>query len=409
MKKLFMLTVSAFLILSFQIPVSAKVHVGGLVTLDLSYNRWDTDGALNESAGEPQGTDDWQQLWITVPDHSRLNCRWENDTGDKGMFIELGLGSSASRAFVYTRQAYGWWQINPMFKLIAGQTYGSFSTLNPAQFLVMGTEWTPDSSSGDVEFVNLEEDWTPQLRLESRFNDMITWKIAAVDNRASHSLFRLSGNEENAWPRIDSMLSLKFSRVYVESGFSWAKGKRDESGQNPEVESSFDIFAFVLGFKFRFDAGPFFLAGKGMYGRTFADRGSGLAAFRYSGFDVLGPEYFLHLNLEDSQDIAFGVKAGFKFGRHSSFNLLYGYQNTRGVLAWFDGAQWQEGTQKWTRHVVGITIPVFVGRIFIISPRLLLYDWGNYDFDEDLSLLLGYSDIKMGRKIVGGVSFTVVF
>ncbi|MFC1884174.1 hypothetical protein ACFL2O_05330 [Thermodesulfobacteriota bacterium] len=409
MRRFSIFTVWVSLCLCFAMPAMAKVHVGGLVTLDASYQRWDSDGALNQSAGEPRGSDDWQQLGIVVPDHTRLNGRWENVYMNLGLFLELGLGSSASGSFIYLRNAYGWYKINSMFKLIAGQTYGSFSTMNPAQFLVLGADWTPDSSAGDIEFANFEEDWLPQLRLETRFNDMITWKIAAVDNRAAHTFFGLAGNEENAWPRIDSMLSLKFDRVYVESGFSWSKGKRDEGGQNPGAETSFDVFAFVLGFKFRFDVGPFFLAGKGMYGRAFADRGAGLAAFIYSGFDVLGPEYFVRLSLEDSQDIAFGLKAGFRFGHHSSINLLYGYQNTEGVLTWFDGEDWQSAEQEWTRHVVGITAPIILARIFIITPRLLLYDWGNYELDEDLNVLMGLEDVKLGREIVGGVSFTVVF
>ncbi|MFC1883584.1 hypothetical protein ACFL2O_02330 [Thermodesulfobacteriota bacterium] len=413
MKKILMLMSAAALSLCVAMPATAKVHVGGLVALDFYYHRvTSTDNPLG---GITPGTDDWQQLEIEVPGHSRMNAKWVTDDSDVGMFIELGLGGPNGATGVTLRHAYGWWQIHPMFKLLAGHTDGSFATLNPGQVLGMNAFPPPGLHIIGIGFGNLYEGRIPQLRLETTFNDMITWKIAAADNRAIDD--DIWGNEENVWPRVDTMLALNFGPLYVEPGFSWSKGKHDEGSQGIGAATSFNVFAFALGFKFGF--GPFSLAGEGVYGRNMANA-PGWAAFTFAAVvpvAVWGPEYDNQFDLENSEDIAFWLDAAFKVGP-ADIHLIYGYQNTEGFLTWYDGSDWREGEVQWTRQMLGISVPITVAKIFIIRPELFWYDWGEWDFDDDYlswfntTLPPGapsFRDLPFGDEIVGGVAFTVIF
>jgi len=403
MKKFFILTAAVALCLCVAMPATAKVHVGGLVALDFYYQRFDAEGAMASVTGRPTGTDDWQQLRIEIPGHTRLNANWVNDDGNVGMFIELGLGGPDIANAVTLRHAYGWWQINPMFKLIAGQTDKSFATLNPGQLLGMNAGAPPGLHIIGIGFGNLYEGRNPQLRLETKFNDMITWKIAASTNRATDA--DIAGNEENVYPRVDTMLALNFGPLYIEPGFSWSKGKHDEGSQNIGAATSFNVFAFALGFKF--GVGPFSMAGEGVYGRNLT-RGTGWAAFTPAGFGVQGPEYDNQNDIENSEDMAFWLDAGFKVGP-ADIHLIYGLQDTEGFITWWDGADWREGEVSWTRQMLGISVPITVARVFIIRPELFWYDYGDMDADDDFNAWAGTNDIQCGNEIVGGVVFMVIF
>jgi len=409
MKKIFIFTAAVALCLCVAMPATAKVHVGGLLALDFYYHRFDAEAATNLPAavagGSATDTDDWQQLEIEVPGHTRLNANWVNDDGNVGMFMELGLGGPNGATGVTLRHAYGWWQINPMFKLLAGHTDKSFSTLNPGQLLGMNAGAPPDLHIIGIGFGNMYEGRVPQLRLETKFNDMITWKISACDNRAAGET-DVQGNEESVWPRVDTMLALNFGPVYIEPGFTWSKHKHDEGSQNLGAATSWNTFGFSLGFKF--GVGPFSMAGEGIYGRNLAN-GDGWAYFGPAGYTmgVLGPEYDNQLDLVNSEDAAFWLDAGFKVGP-ADIHLIYGYQDTEGFITWFDG-DWREGEVSWTRQMLGISVPITVARVFIIRPELFWYDWGDQEVDEDLNDFLGVDDVQYGHEIVGGVVFMVIF
>jgi hypothetical protein len=327
-----------------------------------------------------------------------------NDDGNVGMFIELGLGGANGATGVTLRHAYGWWQINPMFKLVAGHTDGSFATLNPGQLLGMNAGAPPDLHIIGIGFGNLYEGRVPQLRLETKFNDMITWKIAAADNHHPATETDVAGNDEAVWPRVDTMLGLNFGPVYVEPGFSWSKHKHDEGSLNQGAATSWNTFAFALGFKF--GVGPFSLAGEGVWGRNLAN-GDGWAAFTGAGFGVYGVEYDNQLDFENSTDTAFWFDAGFKAGP-ADIHVIYGYQKTEGFITWFD-TDWREGEVSWKRQMLGISVPITVARVFVIRPEVFYYDWGDMDADTEFNAWAGTNDVPFGHEIVAGVVFMVVF
>jgi len=404
MKKIFMITVAAVLCLGLAMPAMAKVHMGGIVFLDAYYHRFDSDAARS---GLPvPGTDDWQQLEIEVPGMTRLFGNWVNDDGNVGMYIEFGLGGANGASGVTMRHAYGWWQINPMFKLLVGHTDGSAFTLNPLQLLGMNAPPVGVHVIG-LMFGNMYDGRHPQIRLDTKFNDMITWRVALLDNRATDD--DLWGNEENVWPRVDTCLLMNFGPLYVEPGFMWAKGKNDESGGGIGRASAFTIWAFGLDAKF--SMGPFSIAAEGLIGQNMANgTGYGIVlAPTFSGTFVTGPEYDNHWNFNDSEDILFWVDAAFKAGP-ATIHAIYGFQDTDGFFDWQDGGgEWREGEVEWTRQMLGISVPITVAKVFIIRPELFYYDWGEIEVPSSSRIWTGINDMDMGHEIVGGVQFQVVF
>jgi hypothetical protein len=406
MKKLVVIT-SALLCLCLTVPVSAKVHVGGIVFLDAYYHRFDADAAraLLNLAVYPDQTDDWQQLEIEVPNITRLNANWMNDDGNVGMFVELGLGGANGAAGVVLRHAYGWWQINPMFKLLVGHTDGSFATLNPSQMIgthAQNLAANPIPHVIGLGFGNLYEARVPQIRLETRFNDMVSVKISAVDNRTNAPIV-IAGNEENVWPRIDICVPLNFGPLYLEPGFSWAKGKHDEGSQNIGAGTSFDVWAAVLGI--RYSIGPFTLTAEGTIGENLAND----AYLRPLGVGIFND---INWDLHDSEDIAFFFDLAYKVGP-AEIHAIYGYQSTD-IYTW---AQFisgdpaaptidlREGEIEFETQMLGLSIPITVARTFIIRPEIFYYDWGKRDAPN----WPGLFDYPFGHEIIGGVQFQVVF
>ncbi|MBW1736885.1 MAG: hypothetical protein JRJ69_04830 [Deltaproteobacteria bacterium] len=125
MKKLSILILVLFVCVAFAVPAVAKVTMGGKVYVDTMFIKNDEHFQRNSAAvAAVINSLDASRSWFTidVPGSTRLYGKWTNDAGDVGMHIEIGLrGEEGGAEAVNTRYAYGWWKINPMFKLTVGQ------------------------------------------------------------------------------------------------------------------------------------------------------------------------------------------------------------------------------------------------------------------------------------------------
>jgi len=398
-----MLTVAVVLCLGLAMPAMAKVHMGGIVFLDAYYHRY--DAAAASSAIGPGGTDDWQQTEIEIPGMTRLYGRWVNDDGNVGMYIEFGMGGANGAAGVTMRHAYGWWQINPMFHLLVGHTDGSAFTLNPLQLLGMNAPAVGVHVIG-LMFGNLYDGRHPQIRLDTKFNDMITWRIAVLDNRATDDDFPAGSTEENVYPRVDTCLLMNFGPLYVEPGFMWAKATQDEASRGIGAQSAFTLWA--VGLDAKFSMGPFSIAAEGLIGQNLSrGTGYGVVLAPVFGTGATGPEYDNQWDFNDSEDIMFWIDAAVKAGP-ATIHAIYGYQDTDAFFTWNDG-DWREGEVEWTRQMIGISVPITVAKVFIIRPEVFYYDWGEIHMPADSRVWTGILDQDMGHEIVGGVQFQVVF
>jgi hypothetical protein len=281
-----------------------------------------------------------------------------------------------------------------MFKLLAGHTDGSFATLNPGQLIGTHTN-APIPHIIGLGFGNLYEARVPQLRLETKFNDMVSVKIAAVDNRTASPV--ISGNEENVWPRIDICVPLNFGPLYLEPGFSWAKGKHDEGSQNIGAGTSFDVWAAVLGI--RYGIGPFTLTAEGTIGENLANDG-------YLRPLSVGVTNDVDWDLHNSEDVAFFFDLAYKVGP-AEIHAIYGYQSTD-IFVWAMVApnDVREGEGKYQTQMYGLSVPITVAKTFIIRPEIFYYDWGEVDWPNWFS---PFGDVPFGFEIIGGIQFQVVF
>jgi hypothetical protein len=343
------------------------------------------------------------------------------------MFIELGLGGANeypvmrewdTEPSVILRHAYSWWKIHPMVRLLAGQTDGSFATLNPDQILGTNSATPLATHVIGIGFGNLYESRVPQLRLEVTPNDWVAVKFSVCDNRAFDPFeYDILGNEENVWPRFDIIVPMNFGPLYLEPGFSWAKAKYDEGGipGAQEVEKTFYVWAAALGI--RFSMGPFTLTAEGAIGENWA-AGSFSGPFPATGplGDYLGPELDTSLDfeewvLQDSEDIAFFFDLAYRVGP-AVIHAIYGYQETEVFVGYWGPLAvpgWPErhGEIQSVRQMYGLSVPITVADIFIIRPELFVYDWGEIDYPDWTSPW--WRDIPLGHEIVGGVQFAVPF
>jgi hypothetical protein len=397
MKKINFLFMTMTLCLALTMPASAKVTVGGAAVLDVYYHRYDSDAALNWFG---TGTDDWQQLEIEVPTDTNLYAEWINDDGNVGMYIELELGGENGSTDVGLAHAYGWWQITPMFKLLAGHTDGSFATLEPDQALGGAS-----GHSAGVGFGNLGVVPLPQLRLEIKFNDMVSVMISAVDPREGNSFdwgtfAALPGNEENVWPRFDIAVPLNIGPFYIEPSMSWMKVKHDEASMNMGAASSYNITAYVLGVMYT--TGPFSISAEGAFGQNWFNSQLDYDSLldQPLGFTPAGVQFDREFNFEDTEDCAFWVDVAFEIGP-ATIHAIYGYQETD-IFMWLGS---QEGEVEYERQMYGISVPIEVAKTFVIRPEFMVYDWG----EADIPSFWPQADIPFGTEYIGGVQFVAEF
>ena len=137
MKKMVAVGFAVLLLAVFTAPAMAKVEIGGMVFTDFYYIQRDKDNWLYGNYSD----ESTHKTALQIPDITRLYARWTNEQ-NVGMYIELGLGQTyggvddSTSDDVMLRHAYGWWNINPHFTLMAGKSTSPFSPLNPSQLLV---------------------------------------------------------------------------------------------------------------------------------------------------------------------------------------------------------------------------------------------------------------------------------
>ncbi|MFC1885389.1 hypothetical protein ACFL2O_11555 [Thermodesulfobacteriota bacterium] len=402
MKKLFVFVLTVTCTLLLAMPVLAKVSVGGSVFLDSYYHRFDADAARSYMGPGDMtpGTDDWQQLEIEVPGDTNIHAEWLNDDGNVGMYIELWLGGPNGSTDVGLCYAYGWWQITPMFKILVGHTDGSFATLEPDQALG-GASGHSDADG----FGNVGDAGHPQIRLEAKFNDMVTLMVSALDPREGTSFdwltySTLAGNEENVWPRMDVALLLNIGPVYIEPSMSWMKVKHDEGSMNIGAATFYNVYAFALGAMYTI--GPFTISAEGAFGQNWYNgQISYDSLLNYPpGVVPGGVQYDREFNFEDTDDAAFWVDAAFAIGP-ATIHLIYGYQETD--IYMFLGSQ--EGELEFERQMYGISVPVKMADIFIIRPEFMVYDWGEADIPD----FMLQNDVPLGTEYIGGIQFLAQF
>jgi len=397
MKKLFVLGMAALLLVAFSVPAMADVKIGGIIFTDFYYLDRDKENNSFYSGRPMQNA--YTNTAIQVPNITRLYGRWTNED-NVGMYIEFGLGqggggidlsSSDNQNSAVVRHAYGWWDVNPSFQIMAGHTTTPFSPLNPSQLL--GTR----SGSVNVIGVGYGDYYAgrfAQVRGTFKFGKTARLEIALVDPNGTMvaGQFFPTGYEENNTmiPRVDIALPIYLGPVHIYPGFLWQR--RGVDGAAAGVDDNVTTWIGSLAFKAGF--GPFAIAAEGNYGENWGNT-RGLAGTSMPA-RIASASLKANNNINNADTYSFWVDLSYKFGPVTP-SLMYGQMKTKNktVIAGSDVDN-EAKSQMW-----GISVPIDLAKGFRVRPELMWYDDGDHD--------VGGTSTDLGKYAIYGVQFQITF
>ena len=392
MKKFLLCGFAALLLVAFSVPAMADLKVGGIVFTDFYYYSKDK---------ENKGDDDFGKTKIEIPSMTRLNARWTNED-NVGMYIELGLGGAgptASGEYVSNpnqtnlRWAYGWWDVNPGFQVLAGMSTTPFAPLAPSQ--LVGTD------SGGLHIIgfgygNQSTLRTVQLRGTIHFSDNVRLAIAMVDadTSANTGLSIMPAepgkvvDADSKIPRFDLGMPIYLGALKIYPSFLWQKETFDNvaSGYDDEITSWAGSLGFILG------VGPLEINVEGVYGSNMGNTsvtlgfGSAGNVPDHTGAKLNGTE------IDDSKFAQGFIDLGFKLGVAEP-HLIYGIQNAQGDDLPYD----------YTSQMYGVSIPIDLAKGFRLRPEFMWYDKGDENTDSS------GNKVNNGTEQIYGVQFQITF
>jgi len=398
MKKLFVLGVAALLLVAFSVPAMADVKIGGIIFTDFYYLDRDKDNSISKG----MGADSFTNTAIQLPNITRLYTRWTNED-NVGMYIEFGLGQSggntikSSSTSAGIRHAYGWWDVNPMFQIMAGHSTTPFSPLNPSQLL--GTR----SGSVNIIGVGYGDFYSgrfTQVRGTFKFGKAARLEIALVDPNGT-----LAAGKYGPWngaegtdyqtnstiPRFDISVPLYLGPVHLYPGFLYQYRTVDRLGTaNNGVDNSINTYIGTLGLKMGF--GPFGIAAEGNWGKNWGNT-RGLAGTSPSA-GLSSARLMSDNTIEDAETYSLWIDLSYKFGPVTP-HLIYGQQKSK-VKEDIGLSDIEAKSQMY-----GVSIPIDLAKGFRVRPELMWYDDGD-------STISG-KKVDYGKYFIGGVQFQITF
>jgi hypothetical protein len=415
MKKFLVIFFAVVLVVAYTVPVMAKVHVGGIVFTDFWYQDQDKENSAGYNPAVAGSGSDQAFTRIQVPNITRFNGKWTNDAGNVGMFIEFGIdGNGINERGLVTRKAFGWWQINPMVRLVVGMDDTGFSPMNPSQMI--GLEGGRLNVIG-VGFGNLYPGRVPQIRLDFKPSKTMRFRIGIADNSwdlgadgtscAAYNdpVFPAAVNkavqDETKMPRFDVSAVLSFGPLTIYPGFMYAKKTWDDvaSGSDDEVKT----YALSLGAKFA--AGPFTFRAEYNTGENWGNQdflGIGVEqAGNQVGAALLYIDGAGNRKVEDSDMDAWWIDVSFKVAP-ATIHLIYGQQTYENSIGGGFVAGGVKTNLEQTVKMYGISVPIPVAKVFIIRPELMFYDLDEWEIENAV-------DRDRGKYMILGVQFQIVF
>jgi len=380
MKKLFVLGMAALLLVAFSVPAMADVKIGGIVFTDFYY--------IDRNKENANSADPLTQTVIEMPSITRLYGRWTNED-NVGMYIEFGIGGASGATGVSVRHAYGWWDVNPMFQIMAGHSTTPFSVLNPSQLL--GTQDGSLNIIG-VGYGDFYSGRFPQVRGTFKFGKVARLEIALVDPNGGTQGPWASAQNNSKIPRFDIGVPIYAGPVHIYPSFLYQHRTMDLV-QPAGTDNNLDTYIGSLGVKMGF--GPFGVSAEGNYGKNWGNtRGLfGSAAFNNMAVALAGAGLGPNNQVEDATTYSFWFDVSFKFGPITP-HVMYGQMkskrnNTAGL---------EEDSRS---QMFGFSVPIDLAKGFRIRPELMWYDNGDYNN--------GVSSSNNGKYALYGVQFQITF
>ncbi|MBW2033556.1 MAG: hypothetical protein JRI94_08185, partial [Deltaproteobacteria bacterium] len=388
MKKLSILILVLFVCVAFAVPAVAKVTMGGKVYVDTMFIKNDEHFQRNSAAvAAVINSLDASRSWFTidVPGSTRLYGKWTNDAGDVGMHIEIGLrGEEGGAEAVNTRYAYGWWKINPMFKLTVGQQDEVIGPYKAGQSMgVHGKLGTRNDNNMDHTglrgFGNVGNDRKEGVRLDVKLGEKSNLAVAIFTPNVN----AVEGNwnaadEEETLPRIDIVYSVSLGSFSLAPGFSWQSVQYE---WDPNDESDFEAWVWSLPVKFA-PGGPITVTAEINWGENLGNGNWNIG--RYTNiapnntmitgaqFDVVNGA----VQFADTEFMGFWADLSWKAHPIVTIHFLYGLQQLKNDDRFAQANRWDN-----TRNAYGVSIPIKVAKGFTIRPEVFFYDYGEHEIN----------------------------
>lgn len=425
MKKLFVLGMAALLLVAFSVPAMADVKIGGIIFTDFYYLDRNKESMFNPGPikvpsllPSPTGArmgerySSYTNTTIQIPNITRLYGRWTNED-NVGMYIEFGIGqggggidasSSDDQNSVVVRHAYGWWDVNPMFQIMAGHSTTPFSPLNPEQLL--GTR------SGSVNIIGVGYgDYYAgrftQVRGTFHFGKVAKLEIALVDpngNMAVYGAYNpitgapwngagLNVTNNTVIPRIDIGVPIYLGPVHLYPGFLWQRRAVDIISTAGVTSPDDNITTWIGSLAAKLGFGPFGFSIEGNYGENWGNT-RGLAGMSMPVL-ISGAVAKNNNSINNAETYSFWADLSYKFGPVTP-NLIYGQMKTKNKVSGSDV------NNDCRSQMYGISVPIDLAKGFRLRPEFMWYDDGDYNVDN-----LGSQDL--GHYTVVGVQFQITF
>ncbi|MBF0453005.1 MAG: hypothetical protein HQK75_20050 [Candidatus Magnetomorum sp.] len=390
MKKSLMMMCISVLMIFYAIPTIAEVKIGGIIFTDAWYEFQDSENTGTK--------DDVAKFKVQIPNISRLHGKWTSDNKDTGMWIELGLdGNGVGERDVCTRQAYGWWQVNPLLRITAGQTVTGFSPLFPQQML--GTETSRINLIGGG-FGDLYSGRIPLVRFTLTPSKELTVDVAFSDPDIRSAGFAdaiTKGTNNTSLPRIDLSSAINAGPLTLYPGFMFANKTFTDVPDGGD--DSITTYAVSLGAKANF--GPVCIKGEVNFGQNWGNQdflSIGKENTLFGGAVSIGNN-----KIEDSDMFAGWLDAGITV-EAAEIHTIFGIQSYANDRL----PQTNEDDFEQTVMMFGFSVPVKVTDNFKIRPEIILYDLGERENYID-NLDGTYNDEDRGKYVIAGVQFQITF
>jgi len=415
--------IMSVLIAVYALPAMADVKVGGIIFADAWYEFQEKE---NSGTG-----DDAAKFNVQVPNITRLYGKWTSEEKNVGMWIELGLDANGTlERGVVTRHACGWWQINPLLRITAGQSVTGFAPLLPQQML--GTESSHVNSIGGG-FGDIYSGRVPQVRFTLTPNENVQVDIAfsdpnitsagftdiidtgvpavgtafAVDDSITYT-YNPWGKKDSSLPRVDISAIIKAGPLTLYPGVMFANKTFTLSDDAMEdADDSITTYIISMGAKASF--GNICIKSELNYGQNWGNQDllaiglEHLAAASplkkyYGGALPIGND-----KIEDTKLFGGWIDAGISVGP-AEIHTILGIQNYANDLE----PDTSDDDFEQTVMMFGFSVPVKVAKNFKIRPEIMFYDLGereNYIENPDGT----YKAQERGSYVIAGTQFQITF
>ena len=417
MKKFFLIVFAAMLVFAFTLPAhAAKVKMSAVLIFDAAWAK--TDSGYQQNMEGNAHDDGWNGLNIGISPLGWFGVQ----ISDKNVGVRANVcprgrdnnvpGEAASNEVSKLREFYGWWQVNPAFKLVVGQINSLHSNLSPglpfaanladasgsctfrALGLGAGNIWPRRHPQIQGNFT-----FSPNISAQLAFINPETPKWSVVDAGPIHVSANASKSDETTLPRIDLTLTLKFGRIFFEPSYSYTKKTYEWDqfyGAGTTWGDSYVTSNFALPVKV--SLGAYTLMAELNTGENW---GSG--NFYYQGATPKPATDRVVIDstgkFHNTKCLGYWAEVNYKFGKFTP-GIVYGHQEVenKGLPA-ADAANRFENE----RNMFGVYLNIAATPHWFITPFWEKYDFGDLTID-------GVKDGKdYGSYSFHGVNFIIAF